>query len=127
MKIGKVLGTVVCTQKEQSLEGIKLLLLTPLNEDLTEAGGPLVACDTVQAGEGDIVLFESGREAALALENWFNPTDAAIMGIVDRLDVADEFGKGSGGDSVESSGRNNSGTVKKSRAKRKAPAKKKKG
>ena len=88
MKIGRVIGTVVCSQKEPSLEGIKLLLLQPLAEDLSGLGDPLVACDTVQAGEGDIVLFEGGREAALALKNWFNPTDAAVMGIVDRLDIA---------------------------------------
>ena len=122
MKIGKVIGTVVCTQKEPSLDGIKLLLLKPISEDLTEAGEPLVACDTVQAGEGDIVLYEGGREAALALDNWFNPTDAAVMGIVDRLDVAEE------------PGRNSSGTAEISRSKsrlkdfgRKAKAKNKKG
>lgn len=96
MKIGKVIGTVVCTQKEPSLAGIKLLLLRPMQEDLTEAGEPLVACDTVQAGEGDIVLYEGGREAALALENWFNPTDAAVMGIVDRLDIAENLRRSGG-------------------------------
>ena len=127
MKIGKVVGSVVCTHKEQSLEGIKLLLLTPLNEDLKEAGDPLVACDTVQAGEGDIVLYEGGREAALALENWFNPTDAAIMGIVDRLDVAEEFDRGIGraarGSRTKKSSKNSGGKALSG----KAPVKKRKG
>lgn len=86
MKLGKVIGTVVCSQKEISLEGIKLLLLQPLDEKLKNSGNPITACDTVQAGIGDIVMFEGGREAALALDNWFNPSDATIMGIVDRVE-----------------------------------------
>ena len=84
LKLGKVIGTVVCSRKIDSLEGVKLLLLQPMDESWKPAGGPVVACDTVQAGEGDYVLWEAGREAALALENWFNPSDATIMGIVDR-------------------------------------------
>ena len=87
MLLGKVIGTVVCTRKVDSFEGLKLLLVQPLTEELKETGDALVACDTVQAGEGDVVFYEGGREAALALENWFNPSDATIMGIVDRVDV----------------------------------------
>ena len=49
MKIGKVTGTVVCTKKEASLDGIKLLLVQPVDEELKESGSPVVACDTVQA------------------------------------------------------------------------------
>ncbi len=86
MKLGKVIGTVVCSRKEISLEGVKLLLLQPLDEKLKNSGNPITACDTVQAGIGDIVMFEGGREAALALDNWFNPSDATIMGIVDRVE-----------------------------------------
>ena len=86
MKLGRIIGTVVCDQKVDSLEGIKLLLVQPVDETYKDDGEPLVACDTVQAGTGDIVLFEGGREAALALRNWFNPSDAAVMGIVDRCD-----------------------------------------
>lgn len=87
MKLGKVIGNVVCTQKVGSFEGIKLLLLQPVNEKLEEIGDPIVACDTVQAGPEDIVFYEGGREAALGLENWFNPSDATIMGIVDHIRV----------------------------------------
>jgi ethanolamine utilization protein EutN len=87
MKLGRVIGSVVSTQKVDSFEGVKLLLVQPLDENYEETGSPLAACDTVQAGTGDIVMFEGGREAALALENWFNPSDATIMGIVDRTDV----------------------------------------
>ena len=87
MKIGKVIGNVVSTQKDATLEGIKLLLVQPVDEHYTEYGEPLIACDVVQAGYGDYVIFEGGREAALALENWYNPADAAVMGIVDHMET----------------------------------------
>ena len=87
MKLGRVVGSVVCTQKVDSFEGVKLLLVQPLNEKLEKRGDPLVACDTVQAGQGDLVFYEGGREAALGLENWFNPSDATIMGIVDEVSL----------------------------------------
>ncbi|MCX6090786.1 MAG: EutN/CcmL family microcompartment protein [Candidatus Atribacteria bacterium] len=85
MKIGKVMGTVVCNQKVDSLLGVKLLLVQPLDENLKEDGVPVVACDPVQAGPDDIVFFEGGREAALGLTNWFNPSDLTIMGIIDSI------------------------------------------
>jgi len=92
MRLGRVIGTVVCTQKSPSLQGLKLLLVQPLDELLREAGEPLVAADAVQAGRGELVMFESGREAALALNElspvgWFNTADAAVMGIVDHRQV----------------------------------------
>ena len=88
MLLGRVIGTVVSTRKVESWEGVKLLLVQPLTEKLEESGEPLVACDTVQAGQGDVVFYEGGREAALGLKDWFNPSDATIMGIVDRVDLA---------------------------------------
>ena len=93
MKIGRVTGTVVSTRKEESLEGIKLLLVQPLDDNMQISGNPIVACDTVQAGEGDLVIYEGGREAALALDNWYNPSDAAVIGIIDQLDQLDQVGK----------------------------------
>ena len=86
MKIARVTGSVVCTVKSESLEGIILLLVQPLDDDLKEFGKPVVACDTVQAGPGDFVIYEGGREAAMALKNTFNPSDAAVIGIVDQFD-----------------------------------------
>ncbi len=86
MKIARVTGSVVCTVKTESLEGIILLLIQPLDDDLKESGNPIVACDTVQAGPGDLVLYEGGREAALALKKTFNPSDCAVIGIVDQFD-----------------------------------------
>jgi ethanolamine utilization protein EutN len=87
MKLGRVIGSVMCTHKVDSFEGVKLLLLQPVNEKLESTGDALIACDSVQAGPGDLVLWEGGREAALALENWYNPSDATIMGIVDHVYV----------------------------------------
>ncbi|MEA1939961.1 MAG: EutN/CcmL family microcompartment protein [Candidatus Caldatribacteriota bacterium] len=89
MKLGKVIGNVVCTQKVDSFQNIKLLLVQPLNEKLKKIGQPAVACDTVQAGVGDIIFYEGGREAALGLKNWFNPSDMTIMGIVDQVNIGE--------------------------------------
>ena len=86
MKIGRVTGTVVSTMKMESLEGIKLLLVQPLDDNMQNSGNPIVACDTVQAGSGDLVIYEGGREAALTLDNWYNPADSAVIGIIDQLD-----------------------------------------
>ena len=89
MILGKVIGSVVSTQKTESFEGIKLLLIQPVDENMKEMGEAVVACDTVQAGYNDLVLYEGGREAALALKNWYNPSDATVMAIVDRVNLED--------------------------------------
>ena len=89
MKLGKVIGRVVCTQKMECFEGLKLLLVQPVDENGKEAGAALVAFDVARAGEGDLVIFEAGKEAAQANPNgWFNPADAAILGVVDAVNVA---------------------------------------
>ena len=87
MKLGKIIGSVMCTAKDPALEGVKLLLLQPVDEGDQAYGEALIACDTVQAGPGDLVLWEGGREAALALTDWFNTSDATVMAIVDRVDA----------------------------------------
>lgn len=87
MKLGKVIGRVVSTRKMECLAGLKLLLVQPVDEAGDPAGPPLVAFDAARAGEGDLVIFESGKEAAQANPNgWFNPADAAILGVVDAVD-----------------------------------------
>ena len=91
MKLGKVVGRVVSTRKLESIEGVKLLLVQPLNEKREPVGDPLVATDGMQAGEGDIVLYEGGKEAAQTLPNWFNPVDAAVIGIADAVDAGRRF------------------------------------
>jgi microcompartment protein CcmK/EutM len=89
MKLGRVIGTVVCTQKLECLQGLKLLLVQPVDEARRDAGAAFVAFDVARAGEGDLVFFEAGKESAQANPNgWFNPADAAIIGIVDAIDTA---------------------------------------
>ncbi len=87
MKLGRVTGRVVSTIKIDSFEGVKLMLLQPLDEKLQNAGDPIVVFNTVQAGIGDIVYYETSKEANKVLEFIFNPCDAAIMGIVDDLNI----------------------------------------
>ena len=85
---GKVIGTVVCTRKYPGLEGIKFLWVQPLNEHLEAAGQPLVAADALQAGIGEIVYLEDGREGSYALPTTFVPVDAGIVGHVDELHLS---------------------------------------
>lgn len=87
MKLGKVVGRVVSTQKVDVMEGIKLMLIQPLDENMKESGDVLVAMDAVQAGEGDVIYYESSKEAAQAFPEWFSPADVAIFGIVDEFNI----------------------------------------
>ena len=89
MYLGKVIGTVVAERKSAGLEGAKLLLVQPLDEDREPTGDKEVAVDTVRAGPGDFVFLVGSREAALALDPFFVPVDAAIVGIVDDLQRTD--------------------------------------
>ena len=89
MKLAKVIGTVVATQKIDSIKDQKILMIQPLNEKMEHSGGPVAAIDTVQAGTGDLVYYTLSREASLALPQPFAPVDAAITGIVDQVTVED--------------------------------------
>lgn len=89
MKLARVLGTVVATRKYEGLEGIKLLLVQPLDEELRPRGLAEVAADaTAQAAPGELVFMVASREGAQALPETFVPVDLAVTGIVDELDVA---------------------------------------
>ncbi|HBX51406.1 MAG TPA: ethanolamine utilization protein EutN [Bacteroidales bacterium] len=87
MKLGKIIGNVVSTQKIKSFDGVKLLLVQPLDENLNSAGDAIVAFDAVQAGVGDIIYYETSREASRVLETTMNPCDAAVMAIVDHVNL----------------------------------------
>jgi ethanolamine utilization protein EutN len=87
MKLAKVIGTVVATRKVPAIDGLKILMIQPLNEKKENAGGPVAAIDTVQAGEGDLVYYTLAKESSLALPDSFAPVDAAITGIVDQVNV----------------------------------------
>lgn len=86
MQLARVIGQVVATRKAESLTGVKFLIVQKLDDQHQPVDTPFIAIDaTHQAGEGDLVLLESGREAALGLERWFNPADQAILAIVDQV------------------------------------------
>ena len=87
MQLARVIGTVVASQKYEGLEGVKFLLVQPLDHALRALGAPCVAADTVRAGPGELVYPVGSREAALALETWFVPVDLTIVGIVDDVAV----------------------------------------
>lgn len=90
MYLGRVIGTVVATVKYEGLEGYRILIVEPIADDGTRNGEPHAAIDATQAGPGDVVFLVGSREAALALEPTFVPVDAAIVGIVDQVDVPRE-------------------------------------
>lgn len=86
MLLGRVIGTVVATVKVEGLRGVPLLLVRPLNQQQRPAGSAIVCADaTGQAGPGELIYYEGGREAAMALETTFVPVDHAIVGIVDDV------------------------------------------
>ena len=88
MLFGRVRGTVVSTLKYQGLEGVKLLVVQPVDSHLQPIGGLVVAADTVMAGTNDLCVMARAREASLALPDVkFVPVDLAITGIVDELSV----------------------------------------
>lgn len=87
MYLGQVIGTCVATRKSEGLEGVKLLVVQPLDKARQPKGDPQVAVDVVQAGVGDFVYLVGAREASHALEEAFVPVDAAIVGIIDDLDL----------------------------------------
>jgi ethanolamine utilization protein EutN len=88
MKFARVIGTVVSTRKYEDLEGIKFLVVQPLDEELKPKGQATVAADaTQQAAPGELVFMVASREGAQALPNVFVPVDLAITGIVDEVDI----------------------------------------
>jgi len=90
MQIGRVIGTLVSTQKHRKLEGAKLLLVQPLTPDDQPRGVPVLTIDSVGAGVGEKVLIViEGRAAGDALRRKAAPVDAAIIGIIDRVTMDD--------------------------------------
>ncbi len=87
MQIARVTGDVVATVKDANLHGHKLLVLQPVTPDRKPAGRTLVALDCVGAGVGEHVFFVRGREASFPFLPAEPPTDACVVGIVDRWDL----------------------------------------
>lgn len=82
-----MIGRVVSTQKVESFEGLRFLLVQPVNETLEPVGDAIVALDTLQAAIGEIIYYETSREAGGVLEVTMNPADVAIMGIIDDIEL----------------------------------------
>ena len=88
MLFGRVRGNAVCTIKYPGMEGVKLLVVQPLNKKMEPIGILQVAADVVQAGPGDLCVMVRAREASLAMKDEkFVPIDLALVGIVDELEI----------------------------------------
>lgn len=87
MLLGRVVGTLVATRKEPSLEGLKFLVLKQLDIEGKETGGYRVTADAVGAGLGEVVLFATGSAARQTKLTHQRPCDGVIMAIVDVLEV----------------------------------------
>ena len=83
MQLARVIGTVVATIKNDSLEGRKLLVVQNLDKDLRATGKPMVAVDAIGAGVGELVFWCRGKEASFPFKREDTPTDCTIVGIVD--------------------------------------------
>jgi len=91
MLLGKVIGTVTPCVVYEGLEGVPFLLIQPLDKNSQPTGSPQVACDSTRmAGINELIYYEGGREAALALDTWFVPVDSTIIGIVDEIHLSKE-------------------------------------
>lgn len=88
MLLARVLGSVVATQKNEKLEGAKLLLVQPLDLEGRPRGGAVLAIDGVDAGVGDhVLLLQDGRSAQLVLGRGISSVDAAVVGVVDSVEL----------------------------------------
>ena len=88
MVLGRVVGQLVSTQKNRNFHGVKLMLVQPLEADSTPCGTPVLAIDSVGAGVGErVLLVLDGRAAQDALGRKPSPVDAAIVGIVDAVEL----------------------------------------
>jgi ethanolamine utilization protein EutN len=91
MQIGRVVGDLSATQKHASHQGRTILLVQPLDLDGSDRGNPVVALDSVHAGVGDrVLLVQDGYAAATALGLKLAPIDAAVVGIIDRVEMVSE-------------------------------------
>ncbi len=83
MQLARVIGNVVSTIKNESLDGRKILIVQNLNEQLEPFGSPIVALDAIGAGVGELVFWCRGKEASFPFKRDATPTDCTIVGIID--------------------------------------------
>ncbi len=88
MNLARVVGRVWATRKLADLEGLKFLILQPMDmEDGRDVGSTLVAADSQQAGEGELVYYVTSKEASFPFDRKYTALDATIVGHVDRIDL----------------------------------------
>ncbi|MEK7252319.1 MAG: EutN/CcmL family microcompartment protein [Actinomycetota bacterium] len=87
MLLGRVVGTVVASRKEPTLEGLKFLVIKQIDVDESETGAYVVAADGVGAGVGEVVMFATGSSARQTVATRDRPCDAVVMAIVDTWEV----------------------------------------
>ena len=91
MHLGRIIGTVVATRKDEKLVGNKLMITQPLNLKLELKGDPIIAVDTVGAGIGELVIYTTGTAGRIAARKLDSPIDASIIGIVDEIDIHEDL------------------------------------
>jgi microcompartment protein CcmK/EutM len=91
MKIGKVIGKVVSTRKEGNVEGLPILVVSYLDELMADTGKSAACIDTVNAGEGDVVLLCASSSARMTSKTIDVATDNTIVGIVDSVSAGSKF------------------------------------
>jgi microcompartment protein CcmK/EutM len=87
MLIGKVIGTVVSSRKDQELEGLRLLLVKAADVEGNATGAVIVAADSVGAGIGEVVLYAAGSSARQTVQTKDRPVDHVVMAIIDQIEV----------------------------------------
>jgi ethanolamine utilization protein EutN len=91
MKIGRVIGKVVSTKKEGNVEGLPILVVSYLDDTLSDTGRTAACIDTVNAGDGDVVLLCSSSSARMTSKTTNVATDNTIVGIVDSVSAASTY------------------------------------
>lgn len=90
MLLGKVVGTLVATRKDEKLQGFRFLVVKQLDVENEETGDYVIAADAVQAGVGDVILYATGSSARQTVLTDKKPCDAVLMAIVDTWEVNGE-------------------------------------
>ena len=90
MRLGRIIGKVWATAKIDSLKGIRLHVMQPLDHRNRPEGTPIIAVDAIGAGDGETVFWVGGAEATLAIPDRILPADASIIGIVDQVNTLED-------------------------------------
>ena len=91
MKLGKIVGTVVSSQKDQKTEGLTFFVVRDLSVEMKNKASFVIAADSVGAGVGEVVLYASGSSARQTERTNNRPIDACVMAIVDMIDLEGEL------------------------------------